>query len=87
MQNLFQTLQMSSENFCLRFSKMSTFIPNKTNEHQQPMMQNLKPHAQAHLLSPTEKCKVQIILYSLNILFRLLQDINYRLISDIIIDR
>eukprot|EP00091_Calanus_sinicus_P018813 TRINITY_DN4422_c0_g1_i3.p1 TRINITY_DN4422_c0_g1~~TRINITY_DN4422_c0_g1_i3.p1 ORF type:complete len:118 (-),score=16.54 TRINITY_DN4422_c0_g1_i3:13-366(-) len=44
---------MSGADFCQTFLKM-TQIQNI----QQPMMPDIKPHAQAHLLSPTNKCKI-----------------------------
>eukprot|EP00092_Neocalanus_flemingeri_P038652 GFUD01042082.1.p1 GENE.GFUD01042082.1~~GFUD01042082.1.p1 ORF type:complete len:642 (+),score=140.44 GFUD01042082.1:118-2043(+) len=42
--------------FCHSFSKMTTYMPDLAN--QQSSMPSLKPHAQAHLLSATDKCKI-----------------------------
>eukprot|EP00092_Neocalanus_flemingeri_P045881 GFUD01051470.1.p1 GENE.GFUD01051470.1~~GFUD01051470.1.p1 ORF type:complete len:682 (-),score=136.96 GFUD01051470.1:677-2722(-) len=43
--------------FCLSFSKMTTsYIPDLANN--QSSLPSLKPHAQAHLLSATDKCKI-----------------------------
>jgi len=47
---------MSSADFCHSFSKMTTYVPNLSNH--KSLMPILKPHAQAHLLSATDKCKI-----------------------------